>query len=136
MIVFWDIVKIRVNKSDTVWNWNFNTPARSLKGILVLFENESDYNRDTSRFYNPNIQKVSTIIEGKPNQLFSQGMQPHEQYDEIRKYFAGHDLKDVNASEVEKILHLSAVNTGDYLTKSYGLWLDFRTIDENNLLDW
>ena len=34
--------KIRVNKNDTVWNWNFNTPARSLKGILVLFGNESD----------------------------------------------------------------------------------------------
>ena len=30
--------KIIVNKSDTVWNWAFNTPCKSLKGILVLFE--------------------------------------------------------------------------------------------------
>ena len=29
--------KIIVNKSDTVWNWAFNTPCKSLKGILVLF---------------------------------------------------------------------------------------------------
>ena len=30
--------KIIVNKSDTVWNWAFNTPCKSLKGILVLYE--------------------------------------------------------------------------------------------------
>ena len=32
--------KIIVNKSDTMWNWAFNTPCKSLKGILVLFEEE------------------------------------------------------------------------------------------------
>ena len=35
--------KITVNKSDTVWNWAFNTPCKSLKGILVLFEEETPY---------------------------------------------------------------------------------------------
>ena len=30
--------KIIVNKSDTVWNWEFNTPCKSLKGILVFEE--------------------------------------------------------------------------------------------------
>ena len=32
--------KIIVYKSDTVWNWAFNMPCKSLKGILVLFEEE------------------------------------------------------------------------------------------------
>ena len=32
--------KIIVSKSDTVWNWAFNMPCKSLKGILVLFEEE------------------------------------------------------------------------------------------------
>ena len=59
--------KIIVNKSDTVWNWAFNMPCKSLKGILVLFEEEQSYTRDTSKFYNPKIQKVSVIVEGKPN---------------------------------------------------------------------
>ena len=54
--------KIIVNKSDTVWNWVFNTPCKSLKGILVLFEDEKSYTRDTSKFYNPKIQKVSVIV--------------------------------------------------------------------------
>ena len=66
--------KIIVNKSDTVWNWVFNMPCKSLKGILVLFEEEQSYTRDTSKFYNPKIQKVSVIVEGKPNQLYAQGM--------------------------------------------------------------
>ena len=35
--------KIIVNKSDTVWNWACNTPCKSLKGILVLFEEEKSY---------------------------------------------------------------------------------------------
>ena len=34
--------QIKVNKSDTTWNWSFNTPCRSLKGILVMFEEEEE----------------------------------------------------------------------------------------------
>ena len=63
-----------VNKSDTMWNWSFNAPCKSLKGILVLFEEKKSYARDTSKFYNPSLQKVSVTVEGKPNQLYAQGM--------------------------------------------------------------
>ena len=49
--------QIPVNKSDTKWNWSFNETCKSLKGILVLFEEEKPYLRDTSRYYNPKIQK-------------------------------------------------------------------------------
>ena len=35
--------KVIVNKSDTVWNWAFNLPCKSLQGILVLFEEEKPY---------------------------------------------------------------------------------------------
>ena len=77
--------QIRVNKSDTIWNWSFNVSCKSLKGVLVLFEEEKSYVRDTSKFYNPKIEKVSVIVEGKPNQLYTQGMRSFEQYDEICK---------------------------------------------------
>ena len=86
--------QIQVNKSDTTWNWSFNTPARSLKGILAIFEDEEPWKRNTSKFYNPKITKVSVIVEGKPNQLFAQGMQPFEHYGEICKYFAEGKQKD------------------------------------------
>ena len=35
--------KIIVNKSDTEWNWAFNMNCKSLKGVLVLFEEEQSY---------------------------------------------------------------------------------------------
>ena len=121
--------KIIVNKSDTVWNWAFNMPCKSLKGILVLFEEEKSYVRDTSKYYNPGIQKVSVIVQGKPNQLYAQGMRSFEQYDEIHKYFAEGKL----ANEVQAQLQLYDLSVGEYLINKYALWLDFRKIDENEL---
>ena len=32
--------QIIIDKSDTTWNWSFSVPCKSLKGILVLFEEE------------------------------------------------------------------------------------------------
>ena len=125
--------KIIVNKSDTVWNCAFNMPCKSLKGILVLFEEEKSYTRDMSKFYNPKIQKVSVIVEGKPNQIYAQGMRSFEQYDEAHKYFAEGSQKDNNANEVQAQLQLYDASLGEYLVNKYALWLDFRTIDENEL---
>ena len=125
--------QIKVNKPDTTWNWSFYTPCKSLKGILVLFEEEKQYKRDTSKFYNPKIQKVSVIVEGKPNQPYAQGLRSFEQYDEICKYFAEGKQKDNNANEVQKHLQLHDLSVGEYLTDKYALYLDFRTIDENAL---
>ena len=121
--------EIIVNKSDTVWNWAFNMPCKSLKGILVLFDEEKTFARDMSKYYNPKIQKVSLIVEGKPNQLYAQGMRSFEQYDEIHKYFAEGKL----ANEVQAQLQLYDLSVGEYLVNKYALWLDFRTIDQSEL---
>ena len=47
MVLLYDRIlrhrQIPVNKSDTIWNWSSNTPCKSLKGILVLFEEEKTY---------------------------------------------------------------------------------------------
>ena len=96
--------KIIVNKSDTVWNWAFNMPCKSLKGILVLFEEERSYTQDTRKFYNPKIQKVSVIMEGKPNQPYAQRMRLFEQYDETCKYFTEGRQRDTDANEIQKHL--------------------------------
>ena len=125
--------QISVNKSDSTWNWSFNMPCKSLKGILVLFEGEKPYDQDTSKFKNPKIQKVSVIVEGKPNQLYAQGMRSFEQYDETHKYFTEGKQKDNNANEVQAQLQPHDLDMGEYLTDKYALWLDFRMIDENSL---
>ena len=121
--------QIPVNKSDTKWYWSFNKTCKSLKGILVLFEEEQPFAQDTSRYYNPKIQKVTITVEGKPNQLYSQLMRSFEQYDEACKYFAEGRL----ANETQTQLQLYDVSVGEYLDNKYALWLDFRTIDENEL---
>ena len=59
--------KIAKNKSDTLWNINLNVPARSMKGILMIFEDPE--RTSTGTFYNPKIEKVEMTIEGVPNQL-------------------------------------------------------------------
>ena len=105
--------KIIVNKSDTVCNWAFNMPCKSLKGILVLFEEDQSYTGDTSKFYNPKIQKVSVIVEDKPNQLYAQGMRSFEQYDEARKYFAEGKQRDNDANEIQRHLQLYDLSSGE-----------------------
>ena len=81
--------KVTLDKSQTLWNINLNVPARSLKGILMLFEAPAAaYDRNTESVYNPKISKVEVTVEGLPNQLFSQGMRAYQQWDEAKKYFA------------------------------------------------
>ena len=115
MVLLYDRVlrqkQIIVNK-DTVWNWTFNTPCKSLKGILVLFEEEKPYKRDMSTFNNPKIQKVSVTVEGKHNQLYSQGMRSFEQYGEASKYFTEGVQRD---HDVQKQLQLYDLSVGEYL---------------------
>ena len=69
--------KITANKSDTLWNINLNTPARSMSGILMLFEEPAAaFQPHTEALYNPQIEKVEVCIESCPNQIYSQGTRP------------------------------------------------------------
>ena len=72
-------------------------------------------------------------MEGKPNQLYAQGMRSFEQYDETRKYFAEGKQRDNDANEIQMHLQLYDLRLREYLVNKFALWLDFRTIDENEL---
>ena len=102
-----------MNKSDTVWNWSFKMTCRSLKSMLVLFIEKQSYNRDTSKFYNPKIEKVSVTVEGKPNQLYTQEMRSFEQYNKICKYFTKGKQRDANISEARKQFRLHDLGLGN-----------------------
>ena len=87
MIGFWGTEKKSRDKSDTLWNINLNVPARSLIGVMMLFEDvtaQQPFSCNTESFYNPKITKVEVTIEGIPNQLFSQGMRAYQIWDEAR----------------------------------------------------
>ena len=61
------------NDNSLMWNWSFNTPCKSLKVILVLFEEEESYAQDDSKFYNPKIENVSVTVEGNNQTYFYKG---------------------------------------------------------------
>ena len=58
--------KISKDKSDTIWP--IDVPARSMKGVLLLFEDvapQQPYCLDTEAFYNPKIERVEVTIGGR-----------------------------------------------------------------------
>ena len=123
---------IPLNKSDTSFSVDINSPSKSLKGLLLIFTQErsaTKFARDTEEFYNPKITKVT--MEGVPNELYGQNMEYRHQYDEIVKHFAEGWLKEAGA--IQKDLQLHNVNIASCYTDKYALWLDFRTIDDNAL---
>ena len=125
---------IPLNKSDTSFSVDINSPSKSLKCVLFIFTQErsaTKFERDTEEFYNPNITKVEITVEGVPNELHSQNMEYRDQYDEIVKHFAKGWLKEAGA--IQKDLQLHNVNIASYYTDKYALWLDFRIIDNNRL---
>ena len=125
---------IPLNKSDTSFSVDINSPSKSLKGVLLIFTQErsaTKFARDTEEFYNPKITKVEITMEGVPNELYAQNMEYRHQYDEIVKHFAEGRLKEAGA--IQKDLQLHNVDIASYYTDKYALWLDFRTIDDNRL---
>ena len=111
--------KITKKKSDTLWNININVPARSMKGILMLFEDPDK--TSTEDFVNPKITKVEITIEGVPNQLYRQGMRQYQQWDEINKYFALTSKRDKETDKAAKNLYFNDTNTEKYLIKRFAL---------------
>ena len=130
--------KMTMDKSNTLWNINLNVPARSMKGILMLFEivaAQRPFACNTEAFYNPQITQVKVTIEGIPNQLYSQGMRAYQMWDEAKKYFAASpgSKRHPDVGTVAKDLALADVYLGEFLTSKYSLWLDLRTSDDDNL---
>ena len=125
---------IPLNKSDTSFSVDINSPSKSLKGVLLIFTQErsaTKFSHDTEEFYNPKMTKVEVMVEGVPNELYAQNMEYRHQYDEIVKHFAEGQLNKAGA--IQKDLQLHNINIALYYTDKYALWLDFRTIDDNRL---
>ena len=52
---------IPLNKSDTSFSININSPSKSLKGVLLIFTKErsaTKFTHDTEEFYNPKKQRL------------------------------------------------------------------------------
>ena len=102
-ILYDRILRARIkplNKSDTSFSVDINSPSKSLKGVLLIFTQErsaTKFGRDTEEFYNPKITKVEVTMEGVPNELYAQNIKYRHQYDEIIKHFSEGRLKEAGA---------------------------------------
>jgi hypothetical protein len=124
-ILYTNIMHIRKevkDKADTLWHVELSNKAKSMKGVLLLFENETDFARDTEKFYNPKITNVAVQINGKTSQLYANGLKSRDNYDEAVRYFGTGKQRRALIQDGCKELALSDVSVGQYLTKKYALF--------------
>ena len=102
-----------INKTDAVVNLNINAQSRSLNHILIFAidpEDRKNYQHNDV-FKNIDLEKLTIVIDGKPNHLYSDGMLKENTFDAIQKLFP-----DIDAD----------VKIGEFLTSKYALCIDFR----------
>jgi len=103
-----------IKKSDAVVNLNVNVPSKSLSHILILAIDSAEDRKPYERkevFKNLDVTKVNVTVEGKPNQLYAQGL-----------------LKE---NTIVKLFHENGVSMGEFLTEKYALCLDCRPSIDN-----
>ena len=102
-----------------------NVDRKSLKGILLLFQDAfTGGERDSEHFPNPEIENVKITI-GSPNQIYSEGVKQLHHWDEICKHFVSEDLKKTHDLYMDIVKY--------YCDNKYALWIDFRTTEDNTL---
>jgi len=109
----------RVIKSDNVVYLNVNTPSKSLTHVLVLAIDSAEDRKSFERkdvFKNLDVTKVNVTVEGKPNQLYVQGLS-----------------KENTWSEITKLFQENGVSMGEFLTTKYALLLDLRPSVDNKM---
>lgn len=73
--------------TDTHLNIRVNTQRCSLKASLLLFvEHYAAEARDSEKYSNPDITKVTVIVNGSPNRLYNNGIYVKDMWDEISRF--------------------------------------------------
>ena len=91
-----------------------------MKGLLLLFyEPYTAGARDSEKTFNPDITEVKVVVNGIPNKIYSQGIKKRDLWEEVFRRF-GKENSSLNA-------------TGFYAGERFALFIDLRSIKENNL---
>ena len=129
---------IPVNTTDQAWNWTFNTPSKSLRGILLigkLPEHEKPFDHKVDSFWNMDITNINVTIEGVNNMIYDKGMFQYDIYDEIKRLLGGGYRKTEEIDRITKEFNLSSVNPKDFYSDSgkYAVFIDLRSVEDNYL---
>ena len=99
---------------------------KSLKGILLIFEEEPDVGkRDSEMFMNPAIKSIKYTIDGLPNKHYSCDYKEWDQWNEISKHFMREDLKQ------SQYCNMDLEKYHGY--NKFALWTDLRSTEDNSL---
>ena len=104
--------------TDTRINIKVNAQRRSMKGILLLFvELYAAGTRDSEKYIFPDLKKISVTINGSPNMLYNNGIEPQDIWSEASRFFMKEKYKPQHMT-LEK-----------YYTKNkFGLLIDLRSM--------
>lgn len=118
---------VKVTSNDTLINENINFPRRSIKGVLLLFEKSYAAGaKESESFHNPEIKDVDITIEGMSSQLYNNGLRMLDQWYEAKKFFMTDSIKN----DEDCFMTIEKYYGND---KGFGLWLDFRSTEDNSL---
>ena len=108
--------------TDTRINLRVNPQRRSLKGILLLFvEPYVAGIRDSEKYFNPDLTKVSIMVNGSPKMLYNNGIEGKDIWGEASRFF----VKTKN-----KTPHMNL--TKFYTDHKLGLLIDLRSMTDHD----
>jgi len=115
----------KIKKNKTHFTVDVNVERKTVKGILLLFQNEFNANElDSEKFPNPKITCIQFTI-GTPGRVYSRGYKRWHQWDEICRHYVNEEFKNG---------HHSYMNISKYYgDNKFALWADFRATEDNDL---
>ncbi|MCV6575333.1 MAG: hypothetical protein OIF58_06310, partial [Cohaesibacter sp.] len=93
-----------------------------LKGILLFVEPYASGARDSEKYFNPDLKKVSVTVNGSPNMLYNSGIEGKDIWAEACRFF----VKTKNKTQ-----HMNL--TKFYTDDKFGLLIDLRSMADQAL---
>ena len=105
------------NKDSKIMNETINIPRKSMRGILMLFQEKDE--TESEKFIDPKITEVKITIEGVPNMVHSKGLPKKCIFEEAQRLFEN-DMDDPQ------------MKITDFYDNKYSLWIDLHTTYDKN----
>ena len=115
---------VDVNRgTDGRLNIRVNPQRRSLKGLLLLFIAPFTLgDRDSEKYLNPDITKVSVTVNGSPNRVYNEGITGIDMWREASRFFE-------SKSGGSRNMNLTKYLTGN----KFGLFIDLRSMADTTM---
>lgn len=115
-----------IGKKETLVNVGVAADRKSLKGILLIFQEDlKKGERDSEYFPNPEIEEIDVEIDNSPKALFNEGYKALHMWEEIYKHFVPEDFK----KGYNTFMNMQKY----YSDNKFAVWVDLRTTHDNRL---